>query len=209
MITICPTVTAYDTHSFNRQLRAVSAFAERLHIDIMDGDFTPKSSPTLHDMHFPSDKALDIHVMYRRPQEIVRELVALKPKLVIIHAESDTDIPLFATAMREHGIQTGLALLPETSLDSIAQWLPHVQHLLIFGGKLGFHGGNADLEQLQKVHEAKKYSRHLTYGWDGGANTQNVLAIKNAGIDVINVGSGIQSADNPASRYKELVDIVS
>lgn len=209
MAQICPTITAFDTASFQSQLVLVSSFAKRLHIDIMDGEFAPTMSPRLEELQVTTDAVVDIHVMYQRPQAIMPDLIALRPNLVIVHAESDADIPLFATRMREHNIQTGLALLPETSVATVAYLVPHIQHVLIFGGHLGYHGGQADLQQLHKIKELHVLSKTLEYGWDGGANLENVTHLAEAGIDVINIGGCIHQSDKPVDTYNALVRLVA
>lgn len=209
MTYICPTITATSAQQFIAQLNTIDSFAERIHLDIMDGELAPTVSPPIDELAVPKNKIVDIHIMYQRPQELTKELVALKPNMVIIHAEATVDVPLFATQMREANVKTGLALLPETGVDSVASWLPHIQHVLIFGGHLGYHGGEADLTQLEKVSQLKRLSRYLTFGYDGGANMGNVRQIQEAGVEVINVGSAIHSAADPAAAYTELVNAVS
>lgn len=211
MTTICPTVTATSLTEFSEQLSLVLTFANRIHIDIMDGDFAPTKSPIITTLpSLPvSEKVVDIHVMYRNPEEISDQLIAIKPNMVIIHAESIVDVPLFAAKLRRNGIKTGLALLPETTVDSVASWLPHVQQLLIFSGNLGYHGGGADVLLLHKINEAKKYHRNLEFSWDGGANLNNVGKLHDAGIDIINVGGAIHAAVDPRAAYAQLAEFVA
>ena len=45
----------------------------------------------------------------------------------------------------------------------------------------------------------------IEIGWDGGANLSNVRALAHAGIDVINVGSAITQATDPAAMYQSLL----
>lgn len=208
MSIICPTVTAYDIDTFNDQLSLVSGFAERIHIDLMDGELSPTKSPEISQLWLPEGLEVDIHAMYKRPDSILEQLIALKPNLIIIHAESDADIPLLASKLRVHNIKTGLAILPQTEVADIYSLLPHVQHALIFGGHLGYHGGTADLSQLHKATELKKMSRHIEIGWDGGANEQNVFEIAQKGVDVINVGSAIHKAENQKKAFEQLVSLV-
>lgn len=205
MSIICPTVTAFDIETYNAQMNLVTGFAPRIHVDLMDGDFTPTMSPNPDALWVPDGVEVDIHVMYRNPDSIMERLISLKPSLIIVHAESDADIPLLASKLREHGIKTGVALLPETEVVSVEYCLPHVQHSLIFGGHLGYHGGEADLSQLRKAPELKARARHIELSWDGGANIANCQILKDSGIDVINVGSGIHKAANQQSAYYELV----
>lgn len=207
MASIIPTITATSVPEFRAQMNIVQSLSNHIHIDIMDGVFAPTKSPPLSVLPEFDDKYIfDIHVMYQQPTSILDELILRAPNMVIVHAETVVDLPLFATILRENGIKTGLAVLPETPVDSISSWLPHVQQLLIFGGRLGYHGGSADLSQLTKVEIARKYNRSLRFGWDGGANIANVSQLRSAGIDSINVGSAIHSADDPALAYDQLVD---
>lgn len=209
MAQVCPTITAYDIVSFQAQLALVSDFSDRIHIDLMDGDFAPTTSPKLHELNLPMGKQYDIHIMYRNPTILLDELLTLRPHCVIIHAESNSDVPLFASQLRQKGLKTGLALLPETTVIDTALLLPHVQHILIFGGKLGYHGGTADLTQLSKVGQVKALTRYAEIGWDGGADTTNIPEIKNAGVDIINIGGCIHGASDPQARYQELQKLAS
>lgn len=207
---ICPTVTAFDVHTYREQLELVSSFAKRIHIDLMDGDFTPTMSPNPDLLWAPQDEDIevDIHVMYRNPDSILGRLISFNPSLIIVHAESNADIPLLASKLRQHNIKTGVALLPETTSESVRYILPHTQHALIFGGHLGYHGGQADLTQLKKVAELKAMQRQLEFSWDGGANAENAAELVAAGINVVNVGSGIHKSPDPAKAYYLLNKIV-
>lgn len=206
MSCICPTVTATDVDTYRNQLVLVSSFASRIHIDLMDGDFTPTASPDPSLLWVPDGVEVDIHVMYRNPDDIIDRLISFKPSLIIVHAESNADIPLLASKLRLHNIKTGVALLPDTTSESVRYILPHTQHALIFGGHLGYHGGQADLAQLKKVAELKAMLHQLETSWDGGANIDNIEQLLAAGIDVVNVGSGIHKADDPQHAYNQLVN---
>ncbi len=211
MSRICPTVTASDLHEYREQLERVESFAERVHIDLMDGKLAPTKSPALSEIWLSEKLICDIHLMYQNPSDFTEELIALKPNLVIIHAEthSSNDLPLMATKLRNAGIKFGLALLPQTSVESIKYLLPHCQAALVFAGKLGYHGGEADLSQLNKIKELKDEHRWLEIHWDGGVNGKNTKQIVEAGVDVLNVGGFIQKSENPKESYKKLQTILN
>lgn len=121
--------------------------------------------------------------------------------MVIVHAESNCDIPKFASDLREHNIKTGVAILQDTTVQHASYIFPHVQHLLIFSGDLGHFGGTADLTLTSKIKEAKEIHQYLEIGWDGGINIENAHDLAKAGVDVLNVGGAIQNADNPKEAY--------
>ena len=77
---------------------------------------------------------------------------------------------------------------------------------MIFAGSLGKQGGEADLLQIEKIKIVRKLKSDLEIGWDGGANLTNIRALAHADINVINVGSAISKAENPADAYSNLVE---
>jgi ribulose-phosphate 3-epimerase len=206
---ICPTVTAFDVHTYRQQLELVSGFANRIHIDLMDGDFTPTMSPSPDLLWVPEVFEIDFHVMYRNPETIIDRLVSFKPSLIIVHAESNVNVPALTDKLSNNNIKTGLAILPETTVMSQQSLIKYIQHVLIFGGHLGYHGGSADLAQLNKVPELKTLNNKLELSWDGGANFDNAEQLLSAGIDVLNVGSGIHKSDDPKGAYQKLVRLIS
>lgn len=203
---ICPTVTATTVSEYKKQIATNAPLAHRLHIDLMDGKFAPVKSVELKDVWWPPATEADIHIMYKKPMEVIEKIVHLQPKLVIIHAEADAHHMHFAAELHREGINAGLALLPETSVGSVENILHSFDHVLIFSGNLGHQGGSrANLDLLDKVKEIKKHHKSVEIGWDGGVNEKNVAEIHKAGVDVINVGGFIQHASNPGVAYVKLL----
>lgn len=201
MSIVCPTILAKDKNDYFNQLAKVKKFAPRIQIDLKDNDFALGESVALKDIWLPANIICDIHIMYRKPQEYLDTLIKLHPSMVIVHAESDCDIPKLAADLRIHGIKTGLAILQPTLIKDVAYIFPHVQHLLIFSGDLGHFGGTVDLTLTDKISEAKEVHRYLEIGWDGGVNGDNAEQLQAAGVDVLNVGGAIQNAKNPEEAY--------
>lgn len=210
MADIVPTITAENPHTYREQIERVQDFAKRLHIDLMDGIFTKNKSITLDQVWWPEDATADIHLMFQDPATELEKLINLKPNMVIVQAESDCDVPKFAADLREHGIKTGVAVLPETTIESINYMLPHVQQVLIFSGNLGHQGGStANLALLEKVNQAKSAHKWLEeIAWDGGITDQNASELVAAGITVLNSGGFIQHAENTKAAYELLINKV-
>ena len=208
MATICPTITAFDTHQYRAQMERLEPFAQRLHIDLMDGDFAPTVSQSLEQTWLPENILADIHLMYRRPAEQLEQLINLKPNLVIIHAEAAVDHQGFADDLQQSGIKAGLAILSATPIES---WLPaikHFDHVLIFSGDLGKHGGVADLTLLDKVQSVRSTYPDKEIGWDGGINDRTIEQLVEAGVTILNVGGFIHSAENAGAAYSRLQQLV-
>jgi len=208
MADICPTVTAYDLTEFQAQLDRIKPFAQRIHIDLMDGDLAPTKSPDVSEISLPAGIICDIHLMYRRPMEQLTRLVALKPNMVIVHAEAELDHQQFVAGLHQAGVQAGLALLQSTTVQNAKPFFEFYDHILIFSGDLGHHGGQADLGLLDKVQAVLGDHPALDIGWDGGINDANAAALVKGGVEVLNVGSYIQGAADPKAAYATLKSIV-
>lgn len=207
MAIICPTVTATEPHQYRFQMERIESFAPRVHIDLMDGDFAPTVSPPLSQVWWPDSMQADIHLMYRRPMDHLQELIKLKPRLVIVHNEAELHHMHFAAELHANGIEAGLALLQDTPVEHAMQIMHSFDHVLIFSGHLGYHGGTADLNLLDKVRAVRAHHPDAEIGWDGGINAGNAAALIKAGVDVLNVGGFIQSAEDPGNAYAKLEEV--
>lgn len=210
MVTICPTVTADNPDEYTQQMQRVEPFAARIHVDVADGDFAPRKLLSLDNVWWRGNRTIDLHVMYRRPSEHSEIILAMAPRLVIVHAEAEGNFYNFANQLHRHGIEVGIALLQSTPVDHIMPALKFIEHVLIFSGNLGYQGGGqVDLKLLEKAKWLRELKPTVEIGWDGGVNDRNVEHIAAGGVDVINAGSFIQGAQDPHAAYARLVRAVS
>jgi ribulose-phosphate 3-epimerase len=203
-----PTITTHDPHDYRVEMEQAAALSTRVHIDLADGIFAPTKLIDPAKVWWPEDTIADIHLMYQDPLSVLDQLIELRPHLIILHAESDGAFDSMAKKLRQAGIKVGIAVLPETDLASIQPILASLDHVLIFSGKLGYHGGHADLSLLGKVSEMKVFDPHVEVGWDGGINANNVRTLVRNGVDVLNVGGYIQKAEHPHDAYATLKAVV-
>jgi ribulose-phosphate 3-epimerase len=209
MAVICPTITATGPHEYRRQMEQVEPFAQRVHIDLMDGQFAPTKSPGLDQVWWSPKLQADIHLMYQRPLEQLSALIKLRPHLVVIHAEAEGDHTHFADSLHKVGIRAGLALLQDTSVDSTREIIQKFDHVLVFSGKLGYHGGAANLALLDKVKQVRELHPQAEISWDGGINNQNARQLIEAGVDVLDIGSYITNAKEPTLAYQVMQTVLT
>ena len=58
---------------------------------------------------------------------------------------------------------------------------------------------------MEKIPLIRNMKPEVEIGWDGGANLSNIRALAHADLDVINVGSALSTAENPAEVFQQLV----
>ena len=202
--TICPTVLASNAEEFRQQMERIATFATRVHIDLADGHFAPTKTINIGHVWWPGGVRADLHVMYKEPFRHTKELLQLKPDMIIVHAEADGDFFEFADAAHAAGIAVGVALKPETHASLIKPALDFIDHVLVFSGHLGHFGGDANTHLLTKVLQLKHAKPELEIGWDGGINNKNVAVLAAGGVNVLNVGGFIQHANDPEAAFVQL-----
>lgn len=204
-VAIVPAILTDDKNSYKAQVERINGFTRRVQIDITDGVFTPNKTIALNDAWWPKSWVTDLHLMATNPSKYINFILQLKPSLCILHAEASEDLLASFEALKKAGIKIGVALLPTTFPGHIKRYIDVVDHVLIFAGQIGIQGGQADMMQMEKIPLIRNMKPEVEIGWDGGANMLNVRALAHADLDVINVGSAISRAENPAEVYQELV----
>lgn len=205
MSTIAPSLTYSTAVEYTAYMQKLEGFATRVHVDVSDGLLTPARSIGLPQVWWPDALTADIHIMYRHPLEHTEQLVSMKPNLVIVHPEGEGDLAAFGKHLQQFGIKFGIAVMPDVAPATLAPLLEIADHALIFSGHLGYYGGHADPARFEQVAQLKRAYPKLEIGWDGGANASNVYAIAHAGVDVINVGSGLSKMPDVQDAYATLV----
>lgn len=204
MTAIAPCITAENTDDYTAMVKHIEPFAERVHIDVSDGEFAPNFLVGVGQLFWPKNWQVDVHAMVARPSEYVQSLAELHPSMIIFHVEVEEDLTQVLQYIKQVGIKAGIALKRETVPKTVAPLIEAADHVLIFSGDLGHFGGKASLMQLEKVRLIRAIHPSVEIGWDGGASIENAFSLSQGGIDVINTGGAIQNADEPESVYKAM-----
>jgi ribulose-phosphate 3-epimerase len=99
-------------------------------------------------------------------------------------------------------VQFGLALKPETSLESVERYLPECDIIVIMSIHPGFGGQMFMPEALKRIKRAKKIrtekNAHYKISVDGGVNMETGALCVEEGVDILVAGSAIFGNNNPA-----------
>jgi len=204
MSEITPTILSETAEAYKAAVERIQPFAHRVHIDISDGEFSPSFLVPEAQLYWPPEWQVDVHAMVARPSEHLAAIIALKPSLIIFHAEVEEDKLALINQIKAAGIRAGVALLKTTVPSTIVDVIKAVDHVMIFSGDLGKNGGTASLMQLEKVRIIKTMNPAVEIGWDGGVNIENAYTLSQGSVSVLNTGSAISGADDPAAAYEAL-----
>lgn len=209
MAVVAPTILCETEDDYKATVERLHPFAKRVHIDLTDGEFAPTFTIGVDKIWWPQEWEVDIHAMVARPSEYVNQLIALKPKTIIFHAEVQEDLGPILQKIRAAGIHAGVALLRPTVPSTVTPYIQIADHVLVFSGDLGHYGGTASLMQLEKVRLIHAIRNDLEIGWDGGANIENAYTLAQGGVNVINAGGAINKAQDPAGVYNKMVEEIN
>lgn len=206
---IAPAILAENAQQYKEQVDRITGFAERVHIDLTDGEFAPTFTVGISELWAPEGWTIDIHAMVNKLDEYVPKLIALRPHLIIIHAEAEGDVLGALRQIKRSGIMAGLALLRPTVPQTVEELIKEAEHVLIFSGELGRFGGTASLMQLEKIRLVKMINPNVEIGWDGGVMVDNAYSLVQGGVNILNVGGTIQKATDPPAMFAKLQQEIS
>ena len=206
---IAPAILAENAQQYKEQVDRITGFAERVHIDLTDGEFAPTVTVGISELWAPEGWTIDIHAMVNKLDEYVPKLITLRPHLIIIHAEAEGDVLGALKEIKRSGIMAGLALLRPTVPQTVEELIKEAEHVLIFSGELGKFGGTASLMQLEKIRLVKLINPNVEIGWDGGVMVDNAYSLVQGGVNVLNVGGTIQKATDPPAMFAKLQQEIS
>lgn len=209
MSLVTPCITVENAEEYQQSIERLKPFAERVHIDISDGEFAPRKLIEPAGLVWPANWTVDIHAMVKRPRDYLQAIMMLRPHTVVLHAEADEDIGPLLKYIKDNGSRAGVALLKSTAVSTIENYIQAADHVMIFSGDLGHHGGKASMLQLEKVRQIKAVNPQVEIAWDGGVSVENAYTISHGGIDVLNAGGAINNAPDPQQAYEALVAEIS
>jgi ribulose-phosphate 3-epimerase len=205
MSIIAPCITVETEDQYRTVVEKYTAFAQRVQIDISDGEFAPVFLLGPEKVWWPAEWIVDIHAMVAHPMDYIDQLIGLKPHLIIFHVETDVNLLPLIEKIKKYGIKAGVALLKPTVPETVADVIRAADHVLVFSGDLGHYGGTASLMQLEKVRLIKAINPKVEIGWDGGINIDNAFTLTQGGVDVLNVGGALANADDPSKVYSSMI----
>ena len=182
----------------NECSRIIESGSDFIHIDIMDGHFVDNLTfgpPVIKSIRKNNDYLLDCHLMVSEPDKWIIPIYESGGNIFTFHIES-TDNPLnIIKKVKELKMKCGIAISPETKIESILYLIDKIDLVLIMTVKPGF-GGQIILEEtFHKISNLRKLYPNLDIEIDGGINKNNIKKLKSLGANMIVSGSDLLKGD--------------
>ncbi len=211
MIYISPSIISADFAELKKEiLSVVSAGADFLHCDIMDGHFVsnitigPDIVKTIHGI-IPKTP-LDVHLMLTYPHKYIERFANSGAYFITFHIESQSPIKETIALIKKHNVKPGLVINPDTSVEEVFPYMEEVDMILLMSVYPGFSGQKMIEKVIEKAtilsKEREKRNLDFLIEMDGGINTDNAQKVRDAGVDVIVSASAIFKSND----YKEAIE---
>ena len=202
---IAPSILTADLSNLGESCKeAIDAGLDRLHLDVMDGNFVPNMTfgpPVIKSLRefFPSDVIFDAHLMINNAEECYMDYINAGCDHISVHVEAVVHLHRLVVAIRDAGATVGVVLNPATPLESIVEILPEIDLVLIMSVNPGFGGQSFISSVEQKVRRLKELidqqvaggGRPVEIQIDGGIKSHNIAIVGEWGVTNCVVGSGL------------------
>lgn len=207
---IIPAILTDKPEELRKMITQAEDFCDLAQIDIMDGRFVPSKSISAEDLAKVKTKLkLEIHLMVDEPSKYLKPFKEAGARRIVFHYESKENPLEVIAKIRELNLEAGLAINPPTQLSEVKGVLKNIDVFLLLSVNPGFYGSKFIPEVCDKAMVLKNMKGNFVVAMDGGIKLDNILMIRDAGVDVACVGSGIFGQGEPKQNYELLLKVIA
>lgn len=149
--------------------------------------------------------------MIVQPERYITDFKKAGADILTVHYEASTHLHRTLSAIRNEGMQAGVALNPHTPVHLLEDVIEDIDLVCLMGVNPGF-GGQSFIENTYRKTEAlrniiDRSGSGAKIEIDGGVNSTNAPLLLSAGADVLVAGSFVFRSENPIKTIEELKGI--
>ena len=215
---LSPSLICLDMCNLEREVKTLEkAVIKMLHVDILDGHFSP-SMPlgldTVRQLRAKTDMFFDCHVMVTEQDYFVDELLDIGVDQIVFHGETQPHIDGMLNRIHAKGVKAGVALKPATPLSELEYVLDKcdtVLLMLINPGYAFVKGEKQVTYADRKIRELRKMitDRGLKtkIEVDGRISPDNIRTYGKSDVDIFVTGSTCIKKDNMEQSLEDLMKL--
>jgi ribulose-phosphate 3-epimerase len=215
-VRVAPSILASDFARLGAQVETVmDAGARVIHVDVMDGHFVPPISigdlivDALRELVHERGGVLDVHLMVERPERRIEEFARAGADSIAVHYEATPHVNYALQAVRDAGLNAGLALNPSTPPEVVSGLADELDHVLCMTVNPGWGGQAYIASSTAKVARLRELvGPDVPIEVDGGIDAETARTTRGAGATLFVAGSSIFGAPDPAGAYGEIATAI-
>lgn len=211
MAQLFPSLISADLMNLRAALQALDPHCDGYHLDVMDNHFVPNLTwgpQFINAIANTTAKPLLVHLMVDDPTDWLKKFTLPDHSTIIIHIESKGQIRKNLARIKEQHINAGLALNPQSSVQTLFPFLDIVDSVLIMSVEPGFSGQAFIPEVIDKLDPLRSYreTKGLKFiiGMDGGIDAHNIGQLANKGVERFSIASALFDQPNHLKALQQL-----
>ncbi len=208
-IRITPSILNANFAQLDQEIAKIADVSDLIHLDVMDNIFVPNFTfdfEAAEKIIKNCPIGIDAHLMVADADSIAPRYAEVGAQSVTIHAEATQDISATLKQIHSLGSRTGLAIKPNTAIDTYFDFIDDVDMFLIMTVEPGFGGQKFMVDMMEKVRKARGVigDRPIWLQVDGGISLETIEQAVAAGADTFVAGSAVFNAQDPAAMVASL-----
>lgn len=207
---LCPSMMCADFSNLRKCTEDLDqSGVDIFHMDFMDGNFVPNFGMGIQDFELIrsiTSKKIDVHLMIQEPNKYVEMFANLGADIIYIHPEADQQPARTLDNIHKYGKQSGIAINPGTSIETIKELLPLVDYIMVMTVNPGFSGQkyldyvNPKIEKLVQLKDDYNFQVMV----DGAISPEKIEQLSEIGV--LGFVLGTSTLFGKSESFKEIIE---
>lgn len=172
--------------------------ADIIHIDVMDGHYVENITfgpQTVRDLKHVTKLPIEVHLELYNPERLIENFIDAGADIITVQLDCCVHPIRIANKIKAYGKKVGLAVNPSMDLSQLKYLAQYIDYLLLMSVEPGFGGQVFEYTTYNKIRQAKQILKDIAVkipiGVDGGINLNNACFVKQAGAEILVIGSAL------------------
>ncbi|MFT5832326.1 MAG: ribulose-phosphate 3-epimerase [Candidatus Paceibacteria bacterium] len=214
MIPIVPAIIPTSREQLVESLKII-AFSPEVHVDVVDGHFTPTASWPCNPTGDPVSVkeaadtfTLEVDLMIENPLLSAVDWITAGADMLVFHVET-IGLENFKNFAEFTHVTLSVACHGDTPIEKLLEYAQYADGVQLMGIKeIGAQGQSFNDDVLTNIAIVKRAYPDKPITVDGSVNADTLKLVVEAGADRVIVGSAIMLQTEPYRAYEELVELI-
>jgi len=208
MVKVSPSILSADFSKLGAEIESINN-ADFIHIDVMDGHFVPNITIgycVVEAIRKTTDILFDVHLMISHPLQYIENFAKSGSDYISFHIECEDDIKECIELIKKCGKKPGLAISPDTDVESLKPYIDDIKMITVMSVYPGFGGQSFIENSYDRIRKIKEMTgeRDILLSVDGGVSEKNVRKLEQCGNNMVVAGSSVFKAPDRKKMIEAL-----